>query len=56
MSRALIMQIFPELGFDEATLWGCVIIGVVNLAVTAIAAPLSDQVRSPLQLSMVLRL
>ena len=56
MSRALIMQIFPELGFDEATLWGCVLIGVVNLAVTAIAAPLSDQARSPLHLSIVLRL
>ena len=37
-------QIFPELGFDHATIWACIITGAVYLALTAVAAPLSDLV------------
>ena len=40
-------QIFPELGFDHATIWGCIITGMVYLVVTAVAAPLSDMVSAP---------
>ncbi|GAX76529.1 hypothetical protein CEUSTIGMA_g3975.t1 [Chlamydomonas eustigma] len=36
-------EIFPELGFDHATIWGCVILGLVNLSVTSVAALISDR-------------